>query len=179
LPAERFDEDLAVPQATDRTSNEQEVDPWGPWYLANPDVLAGGEPSHSVVGSAADLVLLGQALFHSGLWDRETVADAIRVRRSEAPFGEKIYGGSDEIANVGLFCMVRGDGVGSSFTPNTGSAMTFGNRGAPAQLAFTDAETDTSFAFLTNGYPLAGYDHTVRGVNLVVNVGNLGNDLIA
>ena len=179
LPAERFDKDLAIPQATDRTSDDQDVDPWGPWYLANRDVLAGGEPSHSIVGSAADLVLLGQALFHSGLWDRDTVADAIRVRRSEAPFGEKIYGGSDEIASVGLFCMVRGEGVGSSFTPNTGSALTFGNRGAPAQLAFTDAETDTSFAFLTNGYPLAGYDHTLRGVNLVVNVGNLGNDLIA
>ena len=58
-------------------------------------------------------------------------------------------------------------------------ARTFGHRGAPAQLAFTDAETGTSFAFLTNGYPLAGYDYSVRGVNLVVNIGNLGNDLIA
>ena len=48
-----------------------------------------------------------------------------------------------------------------------------------AQLAFTDADTGTSFAFLTNGYPLAGYDYSLRGVNLVVNIGNLGNDLIA
>jgi CubicO group peptidase (beta-lactamase class C family) len=179
LPANRFYEDLAVPEATDRTSDDQEVDPWGPWFLTNPDVLAAGEPSHSIVGSAADLVLLGQALFHSGLWDEATVADAIRIRRSEAPFGEQIYGGSPEIANMGLFCMVSGENGGNSFTPRSGSARTFGHRGAPAQLGFTDPETGTSFAFLTNGYPLAGYDYSLQGVNLVVNIGNLGNDLIA
>lgn len=179
LPVDRFHDDLAVPAATDRTSDDQEVDPWGPWYLANPEVLAAGEPSHSIVGTAADLVLLGQALFHSGLWDEATVADAIRIRRSEPPFGEQIYGGSPEIANMGLFCMVSGKNGGNSFTPRSGSARTFGHRGAPAQLAFTDAETGTSFAFLTNGYPLAGYDYSLQGVNLVVNIGNLGNDLIA
>jgi CubicO group peptidase (beta-lactamase class C family) len=178
LPADRFHEDLAVPKATDRTSDEQEVDPWGPWYLANPEILAAGEPSHSIVGSAADLALLGQALFHSGLWQPGAVDDAIRIRRSEAPFGERIYGGSEEIANIGLFCMVSGANGGSEFTPRTGSSRTFGHRGAPAQLAFTDAETGASFAFLTNGYPLAGYDYSLRGVNLVVNIGNLGNDLI-
>ncbi|HXY43244.1 MAG TPA: serine hydrolase domain-containing protein [Acidimicrobiales bacterium] len=179
LSVDRFHEDLAVPTATDRTSDDQEVDPWGPWYLANPEILAAGEPSHSIVGSAADLVLLGQALLHSGLWDEDTVADAIRIRRSEAPFGEQIYGGSPETANVGLFCMVSGEHGGNSFTPRSGSPRTFGHRGAPAQLAFTDAQTGTSFAFLTNGYPLAGYDYSLQGVNLVVNVGNLGNDLIA
>ena len=178
LTVDRFQTDLAVPRATDRTSDDQEVDPWGPWYLANPEVLAAGEPSHSIVGSAADMVQLGQALFHSGLWDEATVADAIRIRRSEAPFGEQIYGGSPETANVGLFCMVSGEHGGSSFTPRTGSPRTFGHRGAPSQLAFTDAETGTSFAFLTNGYPLAGYDYSLQGINLVVNIGNLGNDLI-
>ena len=53
VPAERFDEVLAVPVATDRTSDDQEVDPWGPWYLATPEVLAGGEPSHSICATAA------------------------------------------------------------------------------------------------------------------------------
>jgi len=178
LAADRYDEVLAAPLATDRTSDDQQVDPWGPWYLADPHVLAAGEPSHSIVGSAADLALLFQALFHSGLWDEATVADAIRVRRSEAPAGERLYGGSDEIANVGLFCMVSGT-TGGSWTPSTGSARTFGNRGAPCQLAFMDPETGTSFAFLTNGYPLAGYDYSLQGVNRIINIGNLGNDLVA
>jgi CubicO group peptidase (beta-lactamase class C family) len=178
LRAERFDEVLAVPMATDRTSDDQEVDPWGPWYLANPEVLAGGEPSHSIVGSAADLVLLFQALFHSGLWNVEAVDDAIRIRRSEAPYGEQIYGGSDAIANVGLFCMVSG-AVGGTFAPRTGSARTFGHTGAPCQMAFMDPDTGTSFAFLTNGYPLAGYDYSLQGVNRSINIMNLGNDLVA
>ncbi len=68
VPADRFEEVVAVPIAIDRTSADQEVDPWGPWYLANGPVLAGGEPSHSIVGNAADVALFFQALYHSGLW---------------------------------------------------------------------------------------------------------------
>jgi CubicO group peptidase (beta-lactamase class C family) len=178
LPAEQFHETLAVPVATDRTSADQEPDPWGPWYLADPDVLAGGEPSHSIVASAADVAMLHQALFHSGLWDDATVADAIRVRRSEAPVGEQIYGGSESVTNVGLFCMVTGT-LGGNLTPRTGSARTFGHTGAPCQMAFMDPDTGTSFAFLTNGYPLAGYDYSLQGVNRSINIANLGNDLVA
>jgi CubicO group peptidase (beta-lactamase class C family) len=178
LPVEQYDTVLAKPVAIDRTSDDQEVDPWGPWYLANPEVLAGGEPSHSIVATAADVALLFQALFHSGLWDRATVDDAIRIRLSQAPPGEQIYGGSDEVANVGLFCMVSGT-HGGSWTPRTGSARTFGHTGAPCQLGFMDPETGTSFAYLTNGYPLAGYDYSLQGVNRKINLCNLGNDLIA
>jgi len=43
----------------------------------------------------------------------------------------------------------------------------------------TVTETDTSFAFLTNGYPLSGYDYTRLGVNRTINIANLGNDLAA
>jgi CubicO group peptidase (beta-lactamase class C family) len=178
LPADQYHSVLAVPIATDRTSDDQEVDPWGPWYLANPEVLAAGEPSHSIVGTAADLVMLFQALFHSDLWDDKVVEDAIRVRVSEAPYGEQIYGGGDAIANVALFCMVTGE-VGGDLTPRTGSPRTFGHQGAPCQMAFMDPDTGTSFAFLTNGYPLAGYDHSLQGVNRTINIGNLGNDLVA
>lgn len=178
LPASRYEEVLAAPVAIDRTSDDQEVDPWGPWYLADPEILAAGEPSHSIVGSAADVALFFQALFHSGLWDEGTIADAITIRRSEAPFGERVYGGSEEIANVALFTMVSGT-VGGSWTPRTGSPRTFGSGGAPCQLAFMDPETGTSFAFLTNGYPLAGYDYSLQGVNRIINIGNLGNDLVA
>jgi CubicO group peptidase (beta-lactamase class C family) len=178
LPAEQYGQVLAAPVVTDRTSDDQEVDPWGPWYLANPEVLAGGEPSHSIVATAADLVMLFQALFHSGLWDEATVQDAIRPRRSEAPFGEQLYGGSQAIVNVGLFCLVAG-GVGGTTTPRTGSPRTFGHLGAPYQMAFMDPDAGTSFAFLTNGYPLSGYDYTIPGVNATINIGNLGNDLVA
>ena len=178
VPEEQFHDVLAVPVAVDRTSDDQEVDPWGPWYLANPQVLAGGEPSHSIAGTAADLVMLAQALFHSGLWDRDTVDDAIRIRVSEAPYGEQLYGGSAAIANVALFTMVTGE-VGGNLTPRTGSARTFGHQGAPNQMSFMDPETGTSFAFLTNGYPLSGYDYSLQGVNRTINLGNLGNDLVA
>ena len=177
LPASDYEKALAAPIATDRISDDQEVDPWGPWYLANPEVLAGGEPSHSIVGTAADVALLYQGFFSSGLWSRETIDDAIRIRVSEAAIGEQIYGGSDAIANVGLFCMVAGE-VGGNFTPRTGSPRTFGNGGAPLQLGFMDPDAGTSFAFLTNGYPLAGYDYTPHGVNLKINLSNLGNDLV-
>jgi CubicO group peptidase (beta-lactamase class C family) len=178
LPADKYDSDLlAAPIATDRTSDDDEVDPWGPWYLANADVLAGGEPSHSIVGSAADVAMLFQALFHSGLWTQDTIADATRIRVSKQPFGERLYGGSEEIANVGLFCMIKGE-TGFYFAPSTGSEASFGHTGAPCQIGFCDPETGTSFAFLTNGYPLAGYDHSLQGRNRQIVMSNLGNDLV-
>lgn len=178
LPADKYDSDvLAVPVAIDRVSDEDEVDPWGPWYLANPDVLSGGEPSHSIVGSAADVAMLFQALYHSGLWDEATIAEATRIRVSQAPYGERLYGGSDEIANIGLFCMISGD-TGVNFAPSAGSAASFGHTGAPCQLGFMDPDTGTSFAYLTNGYPLAGYDHSQQGRNRQILLSNLGNDLI-
>jgi CubicO group peptidase (beta-lactamase class C family) len=179
LPADQYDSPvLAAPVAIDRTSDEDKVDPWGPWYLADPDVLSGGEPSHSIVGSAADIAQLMQALFHSGLWDEATVNDAIRIRRSEAPWGERIYGGSEEVVNIGLFVLISGT-TGWTLTPRTGSAATFGHSGAPCQLGFMDPETGTSFAFLTNGYPLAGYDHSLQGTNRQIVLQSLGNDLIS
>jgi CubicO group peptidase (beta-lactamase class C family) len=178
LPKDEYHDVLAAPVETDRTSPDDEVDPWGPWYLANPDVLSAGEPSHSIVGSAADVALLGQAVLHTDLWDRDTVADAIRPHVSAQPYGEQLYGGSPEIVNVGLFVVVSGDNGGSTFSPRTGSSKCFGHRGAPCQLGFTDAETGTSFAYLTNGYPLAGYDYSLSGVSRIVSVQNLGNDLV-
>jgi hypothetical protein len=41
-----------------------------------------------------------------------------------------------------------------------------------------DPEAGTSFAFLTNGYPLSGYDYTRFGDNLRINIASLGNDLV-
>jgi CubicO group peptidase (beta-lactamase class C family) len=176
VPAEDYERTVVAPSAIDRTSEDQEVDPWGPWYLANADVLAAGEPSHSIVATAAEVALFFQALRHSGLWKPEWVAEGTRIRRSEPPFGERLYGGSPEILNVGLFCTVAGE-AGGSWTPRTGSPRTFGSGGAPCQLGFMDPDTGISFAFLTNGYPMSGYDYSPAGVNRRINIANLGNSL--
>lgn len=177
VPADRYEELVATPFAFDRVSDEQEVDPWGPWYLANADVLAGGEPSHSIVGSAADVALYFQALVHSGIWSESIVAEGTRVHVCEAPAGDQLYGGSSRRTSVGLFLTVCGEDRGP-WLPSTGSDATFGNGGAPCQMGYMDPEAGTSFAFLTNGYPISGYDYSRRGTNRITNIANLGNDLV-
>lgn len=177
VPANRYAELVAAPVAFDRVSDEQEVDPWGPWYCAAPEVLAGGEPSHSMIGSAADMAMFFQALVHSGLWSKEIVAEGTRVHVCEAPAGDKLYGGSTLKTSMGLFLTVCGEDR-SAWLPATGSDATFGNGGAPCQLAYMDPEAGTSFAFLTNGYPIAGYDYSRAGTNRITNLANLGNDLV-
>ena len=177
VPADQYHEVLAVPTAIDRVSDDQKVDPWGPWYLADPEVLAGGEPSHSLVGTAADMAMLFQALFHTNVWPDGIVERATQIYGAEAAWGDKLYGGSDEVTCMALFCVVRGP-YGNSFAPRTGSERTFGNGGAPFQLAFMDPDAGTSFAFLTNGYPMAGYDYTAYGDNLRISIAALGNDLV-
>ena len=177
VPADQYDEVLAVPFAFDRTSDDQEVDPWGPWYLANAEVLAAGEPSHSICGSAADVALFFQALTHSGLWSDAIVAEGTRVHVCEAPAGEQLYGGSKQRTSIGLFLTVCGEDRGA-WLPSTGSDATFGNGGAPCQMGYMDPEAGTSFAFLTNGYPISGYDYSRRGLNRITNIANLGNDLV-
>jgi CubicO group peptidase (beta-lactamase class C family) len=177
VPVDRYEALVAAPVAIDRVSDDQQVDPWGPWYLANPDVLAGGEPSHSIVGSAADVALLFQGFIHSGLWRDEAVAEGTRIHVSMPPAGDQLYGGSDRPTNMGLFVTISGDDH-ASWLPSTGSPRTFGNGGAPCQLGYLDPETGVSFAFLTNGYPMAGYDYSRLGTNRIINLANLGNDLV-
>ena len=177
VPPERQRHTIAWPEATNRTSDDQQVDPWGPWYLADPDILAAGEPSHSMVGTAADVALFYQALFHSDLWTPEAVVEGSRIHVSQAPVGDQLYGGGDVVTHTGLFLTVSGDSPGD-WMPATASPAAFGNGGAPCQLAFIDPETGVSFAFLTNGYPMSGYDYTRAGVNRRINIANLAGDLI-
>jgi CubicO group peptidase (beta-lactamase class C family) len=176
VPVDRQKDTIAWPQATDRTSDDQQVDPWGPWYLVDPAILAAGEPSHSMVGTAADLALFFQALRHSGRWDANAVAECSRIHHSMAPVGEQLYGGHDEITHMALFVTVSGDSPGQ-WMPATSSPATFGSGGAPSQIAFYDPESDLSFAYLTNGYPMTGYDYTRRGVSTKMLIMNLAGDL--
>lgn len=156
----------------------EEANPWGPWYLSPREVLAGGEPSHSMVATAADLALLFQGVLHSDLWRREAVDDALRVRVTLPVEGER--GGTQSVpGNVALFVVVAGDdGLQRAFLPTTGSPQLFGHGGAPCQLGFADPVTGLSFAFLTNGYPPSGYDGTRAGRNRITNIGNLAAALV-
>ncbi|UGQ11253.1 beta-lactamase family protein [Yinghuangia sp. ASG 101] len=176
VPEERQSATIAPMTATDRTSDDQEVDPWGPWFLSDPRVLAAGEPSHSLVGTAADVALFFQAMEHSGLWKPEAVAEGSRMRFAKAPEGAELYGGGDRRTGMGLFVTVAGPDAGGNL-PSTGSPELYGNSGAAYQLAFMDPESGLSFAWLCNGYPLTGYDLSRRGRALLTNVANLAADL--
>ncbi|MFJ8021839.1 serine hydrolase domain-containing protein [Streptomyces sp. NPDC096311] len=178
VPVDRQPGSVAPMLATDRTDDDQEPDPWGPWYLSDPKVLAAGEPSHALVATAADVALYFQALVHSGLWKPEAVAEGTRIRLTAHPYGERIYGGGgSRRTSMGLFVTVAGPDAGSNL-PSTGSPALFGSAGAAYQLGFMDPESGLSFACLSNGYPLAGYDQTPRGTAFLTDIANLAAGLV-
>lgn len=154
-----------------------EINPWGPWYLSRPEILAAGEPSHSMVATAGDLAGWYQALMSSPLWRRDVVEDALRVRVTLPVEGER--GGTRSVpGNVALFVVVAGDdGLSRGFLPTACSPATFGHGGAPCQIGFADPETGLSFAFLTNGYPASGYEQSRPGLNRIINIANLAADV--
>ncbi len=157
---------------TDAKEGEFEIDPWGPWYLHDREVLAAGEPSHTVVATAADIALFFQALYHSGLWSAEAVAEGSRVHVEMQMSG--IFGRVDEQTRMGLFVEVPGN---SASPPGpTASSSTFGMGGAPTQQAWCDPETGLSYSFTTNGYPATGYDRTRAGRNQAVLLSGLAFD---
>lgn len=105
------------------------------------------------------------------------MAEGTRIRLTEHPHGEQIYGGgSGRRTSMGLFVTVAGPDAGSQL-PSTGSPLLFGSAGAAYQLGFMDPESGLSFACLSNGYPLAGYDHSRHGTALLTNLANLAADL--
>jgi CubicO group peptidase (beta-lactamase class C family) len=169
--------DSVAPMVLIGNSTEDEIDPWGAWYLRDPKVLAAGEPSHSIVGTAADVALHAQAILHSGIWTPEALAEGIRIRVSMPPSGEQVYGGSSAVVNVGLFANVKGEY--GAMVPATGSPRTFGHMGSPCSLGFTDPDSGLSFAFLTNGYPAAGYDYSLPGQRRVQTIGDLAFDVLS
>jgi CubicO group peptidase (beta-lactamase class C family) len=160
---------------TDAKISEVEIDPWGPWYLSRPEVLAAGEPSHTGVATAADMVMLFQGLYHSGIWSPEAVAEGTRAQVDMTLSGD--FGGAGQQTRMGLFVTVGVGGGGANGAPGlTASAGTFGHTGAPTQMSFCDPESGVSFAFFTNGYPRTGYDRTPAGANQIAVLGNLAFD---
>lgn len=154
-----------------------ELDVWGPWYLDPAEVLARGEPSHSIVGTAADVAMHYQGMLHSDVWTREAVTAGSRERYREPAFGPLEHGGTEHPISMGLFVTVRGESWQQGWMPATGSAQTFGHGGAPCQQSFCDPATGISFAFLTNGYPASGYALDRWGKNLSAVVLDLAGDL--
>jgi hypothetical protein len=137
VPVDRQPGTVAPMTATDRTSDDQEADPWGPWYLSDPRVLAAGEHSHALVATAADVALYFQALERSGLWKPEAVAEGTRIRLTDHPYGEQIYGGgSHRRTSMGLFVAVAGPDAGSN-PPSTG-ARPLRQRRSPGLISRTD-----------------------------------------
>jgi CubicO group peptidase (beta-lactamase class C family) len=160
---------------TDGPTEEVEIDPWGPWYLSQAEVLAAGEPSHTAVSSAADMALLLQALYTTDLWRPEIVAEATRVQVDLPMSGD--FGATGQRTRMGLFVLVGPGGGAPAGAPGpTASESTFGHHGAPTQMTFHDPETGISFAFYTNGYPSAGYDRSRAGLNQLAVLGALAFD---
>lgn len=166
---------VAPMSATDRR-DDQEPDPWGPWYLADPRVLAAGDPSHAVVATAEDLALYYQALRTSGLWRPGAVAEGSRLRFAAVPHGAENYGGGGRRTGMGLFVTVAGPEAGSGL-PATGSPATFGNTGAAYQIGFLDPDSGVSFVLLSNGYPLSGYDFSPRAVAMLTEIADVAGSL--
>ena len=177
VPVDRQTDSIAPMTATDRTGDDQEPDPWGPWYLADPRVLAAGDPSHAVVGNAADVALYFQALETSGLWSAEAVADGSRLRFAVIPQGAQGYGGGNRRTGMALFVTVAGPEAGSGL-PSTGSQATFGNTGAAYQIGFMDPVSGVSFALLSNGYPLSGYDVSPGGTAMLKEIADQAANLV-
>lgn len=154
-----------------------QLDPWGPWYLDPADVLERGEPSHSVVATAADVAMHYQGMLHSDVWSRAVVAEGSRAHVTEPVFGPPEHGGTDFPVSIGLFVTVRGESWQNGWMPATGSPQTFGHGGAPCQQSFCDPVTGVSFAFVTNGYPATGYANDRWGKNLSTVLLDLAGDI--
>jgi CubicO group peptidase (beta-lactamase class C family) len=153
------------------TPPDFEVDPWGPWFFRDPEVLAAGEPSHTICATAADVVLLFQSIYHTDLFDPEVIeqaTSAVVELPLKGGYGDRP--GSAGMARMGLF--VRFDG------PPTASPSTWGHSGAPSSFSWHDPEADLSVAFYNNGYPAAGYDRGRAGRNRSMIISALAADIV-
>jgi CubicO group peptidase (beta-lactamase class C family) len=168
VPVERQPETVAPMIPIGAPPEGWEPDPWGPWFFRDPEVLAAGEPSHTICSSAIDTVLLLQAMYHSDLFDPDVITFATS-KVAEMPMSGP-YGGDGQVAAKGLFVNIEG--------PPTASPRTWGHTGAPSSLMWHDPETDLSVAFYTNGYPPTGYDVGRAGTNRSTVVSTLAADIL-
>jgi CubicO group peptidase (beta-lactamase class C family) len=168
VPAERQTDTVAPIVAIGDIPDGWQPDPWGPWFFRDPEVLAAGEPSHTICSTAIDTVLLFQSMYHTDLFSPEVIAFATGPV-TELPM-EGDYGGDGHLAAKGLFVNVEG--------PPTVSASTWGHTGAPSSFTWHDPEADLSVAFYNNGYPATGYDRGRSGRNRGVVISTMAGDIL-
>ncbi len=112
-----------------------------------------GSPGGGGIGTAADVALFYQGVLAcldpagGGLWDSASVVEACTPRHAE--FIDPM---TKHPALRGLGLVVAGEEgrIWRGFAPNN-SARTVGHMGAGGQVAWGDAASGISFAFLTNG----------------------------
>jgi CubicO group peptidase (beta-lactamase class C family) len=166
VPPERQADTVAPIVAIGDVPDDWEPDPWGPWFFRDPEVLAAGEPSHTICSTALDTVLLFQAMYHTDLFDPDVIAFATSTV-AEMPID---MGHGAALAAKGLFVNIEG--------PPTASPSTWGHGGAPSSLTWHDPEVDLSVAFYTNGYPATGYDVGRSGRNRSTVISTLAADVL-
>lgn len=134
-----------------------------------PAAREAGVPGGGGTATAADLALFYQALLADladaggpGIWNTETLQDALRVRTAE--LRDPMIG---RLANRALGVVIAGgdDRAFRGFGP-TNSPRAFGHGGAGGQVAWADPETGISFAYLTNGCDRNPLRMGRRGVGL-------------
>jgi CubicO group peptidase (beta-lactamase class C family) len=121
--------------------------------LNDPAIRAVGVPGGGGLMTAATIALFYQALLLSlandaGLWRREVLAEALRIRSPE--HRDPILGC---FANRALGVIIAGSD-GHAALRGFGAANSegsFGHGGAGGQLGWADPATGISFAYLTNG----------------------------
>jgi CubicO group peptidase (beta-lactamase class C family) len=168
VPPDRQPGTIAPIVAIGDIPEDWKPDPWGPWFFRDPEVLAAGEPSHTICSTALDTVLLFQSMYHTDLFDPEIIAFATGPVATMPMEGA--YGGNGQMATKGLFVNVEG--------PRTASSTTWGHGGAPSSLTWHDPEVDLSFAFYNNGYPATGYDRGRSGRNRSFVISTLAGDIL-
>jgi CubicO group peptidase (beta-lactamase class C family) len=168
VPPEQQAGTIAPIVAIGNIPSDWKPDPWGPWFFRDPEVLAAGEPSHTICSTALDTVLLFQAMYHTDLFDPKVIELATSTV-AELPMSGG-YGRIGQPTAMGLFVNIQG--------PATASPSTWGHSGAPSSLTWHDPEVDLSVAFYNNGYPATGYDVGRSGRNRSLVVTTLAGDIL-
>jgi CubicO group peptidase (beta-lactamase class C family) len=158
---ERVTAPLGLPRMLGLAPDQQEgyVEPviaddgerWVVDGLARPEDRAAGVPGGGGIATAADVVLLHQALLHNdrGLWDDAVLTDAktnVRNTFTDPMMGVPVN------RTLGLV-LAGSDGKHQLRQGSFGkgcSPLAFGHAGAHFQMAWTDPATGVSFCYLNN-----------------------------
>jgi len=163
-PAEEL-ERMGLPSAAESSAAEQAL-----LGINQPAIREIGIPGGGGLMTAGDLAMFYQALLghldgsrDAGIWGRETLAEALRVRSGELSdpmLGIRVNRALGVvIAGDDGRAIYRGFGAGNS-------AQSFGHGGAGGQIGWADPASGISFAYCTNGIDRDFIRHWRRGAEL-------------